>query len=162
ATDLRNREIVLSKLLSRLAMLTLIVLTGLPILSILQFLGGIDPNLLLAGFAGTFLTMFGLAGFSIFASVHFTTPRDEVLFSYLGPVAYVLVGLLGVYVKSTRWPWVAAPSTWGSFSVSLADAIDIYNSGNLPLALMDVWRSLGSWQMTNVLATTLRSFAMFH
>ena len=40
ATDLRNREIVLSKLFSRLANLTLFILTGLPILSILQFLGG--------------------------------------------------------------------------------------------------------------------------
>jgi len=62
ATDLRNREIILSKLGSRLANLLLFVLTGLPILSILQFLGGVDPNLVLAGFAATFLTMAGLGG----------------------------------------------------------------------------------------------------
>ena len=52
ATDLRNREIVLSKLGSRLANLTVFILTGLPILSFLQFLGGVDPNLVLAGFVG--------------------------------------------------------------------------------------------------------------
>src|SRR5262249_5266103 len=54
ATDLRNREIVLGKLLSRLAILTLTVLTGLPVLSVVQFLGGVDPDLLLAGFVATF------------------------------------------------------------------------------------------------------------
>src|SRR5205823_3804575 len=49
ATDLHNREIILSKLLSRLANLLLIVLTGLPILAFLQFMGGVDPNLVLFG-----------------------------------------------------------------------------------------------------------------
>ena len=107
ATDLRNREIVLSKLLSRLANLTLIILIGLPILSFLQFLGGIDPNLLLAGFAATFLTMFGLAGFSIFASVYFPKPRDAIVFAYMGPLVYVALGLLGLFIKFSGWGWVA-------------------------------------------------------
>ena len=49
ATDLRNREIVLSKLAARTGNLMLVVLTGLPILSLTQFLGGIDPGLMLAG-----------------------------------------------------------------------------------------------------------------
>ena len=53
ATDLANHEIVLSKLLSRLANMTLFLLTGLPILSVLQFLGGVDVQLMLAGFLGT-------------------------------------------------------------------------------------------------------------
>ena len=39
-----------------------LVLVGLPILSFLQFLGGIDPNLLLAGFAATIVTMVVIAG----------------------------------------------------------------------------------------------------
>ena len=74
ATDLRSREIVLSKLASRLANLTLFVLTGLPILSLIQFLGGVDPNLVLAGFAVTALTMAGLGGLSILNS---TTSRSR-------------------------------------------------------------------------------------
>src|SRR5205085_5468799 len=43
ATDLRNREIVLSKLVVRLANLALMLLTRLPILCLLQFLCGVDP-----------------------------------------------------------------------------------------------------------------------
>src|SRR5260370_1408916 len=50
STDLRDREIVWGKLASRMAYLVLFVLTGLPILSAIQFLGGVDPNLVLAGF----------------------------------------------------------------------------------------------------------------
>src|SRR5207247_2621258 len=65
ATDLNNHEIILSKLLSRLANITLFVLTGLPILSILQFVGGVDAELMLYGFAGTGLTMVGIASISI-------------------------------------------------------------------------------------------------
>ena len=83
ATDLRNREIVLSKLGARLANLLLFVLTGLPILSILQFLGGVDPNLVLAGFAATFLTMAGLGGLSVFTSIYFKKPRDAIAVAYL-------------------------------------------------------------------------------
>src|SRR5207245_4291873 len=83
ATDLRNREIVLSKLLSRLANLTLFVLTGLPILSLIQFLGGVDPNLVLAGFIATLMTMLGLGGISIMNSVAFKRPRDAIALSYL-------------------------------------------------------------------------------
>jgi hypothetical protein len=70
ATDLRGREIVLGKLVPRLAQLSLVILTGLPILGFLQLLGGVDPNLLLVGFAGTALTMLSLASLGILNSFH--------------------------------------------------------------------------------------------
>src|SRR5207248_7583874 len=50
ATDLSSREIVLSKLTACLANLTLLVLAGLPVISLMQLLGGVEPRLLLAGF----------------------------------------------------------------------------------------------------------------
>src|SRR5262249_54063556 len=76
ATDLRNREIVLSKLAARLANVTLIVLAGLPVLSAVQFLGGVDPDLLLASFAVVGLTMLSLASLSILCSVRARRARD--------------------------------------------------------------------------------------
>src|SRR5947209_7913391 len=91
ATDLSNREIVLSKLLSRLANITLLVLAGLPILSFLQFLGGVDPNLVLAGFAATGFTMVSLAGLSILNSVLTKRPRDAIAVTYLGAAAYLIL-----------------------------------------------------------------------
>src|SRR5207237_8910103 len=83
ATDLRNREIILSKLLSRMANITLLVMAGLPILSFLQFLGGVDPNLVLAGFAATGLTMVSLAGLSLLNSVLTKLPPAAISATYL-------------------------------------------------------------------------------
>jgi ABC-type transport system involved in multi-copper enzyme maturation permease subunit len=65
ATELCGHEIVLVKLLSRLAYMILLVLTGLPMLGLMQLLGCIDPNLVLAGFAASGLTLFSLACLSI-------------------------------------------------------------------------------------------------
>src|SRR5262249_33230691 len=55
-SSLANQEIVFGKLASRLGSIGLLVLTGLPLLSVLQFLGGVDPDLVLGAFAITVLT----------------------------------------------------------------------------------------------------------
>ncbi len=68
-TDLSNREIVLGKLLARLATLTLLLLVGLPVLSFTQFFGGVDPGLVLGGFAALALTLASLSALSILHSV---------------------------------------------------------------------------------------------
>ncbi len=91
ATDLRNREIILSKFGSRLGNLTLFLLTGLPILSFLQFLGGVDPDLVLGGFAATALTAVGLASLSIFNSVVYKRSRDAIAITYLMVIAYFAI-----------------------------------------------------------------------
>src|SRR5262249_1342272 len=56
-THLRDREIILGKLAARLASLTLLVMTGLPVLGLMLFLGGVDPNLVLFGFVATLASM---------------------------------------------------------------------------------------------------------
>src|SRR5207244_758429 len=118
ATDLNNREIVMSKLLSRLANMTLFLLTGLPILSVLQFMGGVDADLMLAGFAGTGLTMLGLACVSILASTLFQKPRDAIGVTYLLIIAYIALGTLfkritfggGSLGPITIFAWEGAPA----------------------------------------------------
>ena len=61
ATDLRDREILFGKLAARVGSLLLFLLAGLPVLGLMQFFGGIDPDLVLAGFAATFATVLTLA-----------------------------------------------------------------------------------------------------
>ncbi|MBI1830295.1 MAG: ABC transporter permease, partial [Planctomycetes bacterium] len=95
ATDLNNHEIVLSKLLSRLANMTSLLVTGLPILSILQLVGGVDSELMLMGFAGTGLTMLGVGSVSILCSVLFQRPRDAIGISYVCLVAYGALATVG-------------------------------------------------------------------
>src|SRR5262249_22974056 len=45
-THLSNREILLGKLASRVGLLVLLLLTGVPVLALLQLLGGVDPVLI--------------------------------------------------------------------------------------------------------------------
>jgi ABC-type transport system involved in multi-copper enzyme maturation permease subunit len=100
ATDLRGHEIILSKLASRLAQLFLVVLTGLPILCLLQFLGGVDPNLLLGAFLATGLTMFSLVSIGLVVSVYCQTTWDAVFRTYLVAGLLALVSsLLGSMVN---------------------------------------------------------------
>jgi ABC-type transport system involved in multi-copper enzyme maturation permease subunit len=61
-THLHDREIVLGKLAARLGQLFLVLLTGLPVLSLLLFMAGVDPDRLLAGFAATAATMVARSG----------------------------------------------------------------------------------------------------
>jgi ABC-type transport system involved in multi-copper enzyme maturation permease subunit len=113
ATDLHNREIVFGKLAARLAYLTLILLTGLPVLSLLQLLGGVDPQLLLAGFVATGVTMLSLASLSIFNSVYATKPRTAIVLTYVQAAFYfgLTTGSLWLWDpgKMPAWAeWVCA------------------------------------------------------
>jgi hypothetical protein len=65
-------------------------LTGLPILGFLQLLGGVDPNLVLVGFAGTALTMLSLASLGILNSAYCDRPRTAIFLTYLQAGAFLL------------------------------------------------------------------------
>src|SRR5262245_19992423 len=111
ATTLQKREIVFGKLVSRIANLSMLILAGLPILSFLQFLGGIDLNPVLATFAATFLTMFSLAGVSMFFSVHLRKSRHAIALTYIVYAAYLaLSSFLSVMLLAG-----ALGGTWAGF-----------------------------------------------
>src|SRR5437763_1156186 len=65
SSPLTSREIVLGKFAARLVFLGGVVLTGLPILTLTMFFGGVDGGTLLAGYAITLLTMLSLGAFSV-------------------------------------------------------------------------------------------------
>jgi ABC-type transport system involved in multi-copper enzyme maturation permease subunit len=136
ATDLHNREIILSKLLSRVANITLLLITGLPILSILQFVGGVDAQLMIAGFAGTGLTMLGIASLSILMSTLFQKPRDSIGVTYLLIVTYVF-GMMAFLVMKEAFPAFMKESLWEG-TPTLADMAEVANAGNPLMAIIDI------------------------
>jgi ABC-type transport system involved in multi-copper enzyme maturation permease subunit len=158
ATDLLNHEIVLSKLLSRLANLTLFLLTGLPILSVLQFIGGVDADLMLAGFAGTGLTMLGIASVSILFSTLFPKPRDAIGMSYLVIIAYMSIGTVSFALEmSSAWP-MYEPIWFGEDAPTLSDASWVFNAGNPIAATFEVGLAINGFsrsQMPSSLAAEL-------
>jgi ABC-type transport system involved in multi-copper enzyme maturation permease subunit len=162
ATDLRNREIILSKLLARLANLALLVLAGLPVLSMTQFLGGVDPDLVVSGYAATGLTMAGVAGVSILTSVYARKARDAIVLTYLVVVAYLCLSGLSLYLL--RNPGIANWGlTFGSASFTVQTLVEGFNAGNLIVA----WYKLGmgvtmGQRLADLLPGLLRDYAVFH
>jgi ABC-type transport system involved in multi-copper enzyme maturation permease subunit len=103
ATDLGSHEIILGKLASRLAYVGLVLLTGLPVLSLLQLMGGVDPQLMVAGFVATAITMLSLAALSILNSVYATRPRTAIALTYVQVAVYFLL------TTASLWIWDPVP-----------------------------------------------------
>jgi ABC-type transport system involved in multi-copper enzyme maturation permease subunit len=82
-TDLRNREIVLGKLLGRLLHVAGVLLAGLPVLSLTMLWGGIDLPQLLAVFAVTCLSLLSAGSISILCSVLARRAVTAVVSSYV-------------------------------------------------------------------------------
>jgi len=132
ATDLRDREIILGKMAARVLNLILLLLTGLPILSLTQLWGGVDFGVLISAFALTGVTLLSLAAVSILASVHARTAREAVVLAYLIVAGYVgvtvLVHLLNLFPRIAAWP-----VTWGASPYTVKDAIEFVTAGNTGL-----------------------------
>jgi ABC-type transport system involved in multi-copper enzyme maturation permease subunit len=164
ATDLRNREIVLSKLASRFSNLGLLILTGLPILSITQFMGGVDPDLVLAGFAATGLTMASLTALSILQSVYAKKPRDAIILTYLATVAYLGLSSLALVLQDLKSIWgfaVNLPFAWGSLTVG--NLVEGLNCGNIFFCYGKLWSAFASQEaIAAVLPGILGKYALFH
>ncbi len=164
ATDLRNREIVFGKLLARAGNLILFVLTGLPVLSLMQFFGGIDPGLLLATYAVTALTAASLTGLGILNSVLRRRARDAIVITYLAAIGYVIVASLALAVppllsayraQSATPPW--ALDDWTRW------AVEVLNYGNPIAGLIDVMRTIGTGGLlADTLTDVLQRYALFH
>jgi ABC-type transport system involved in multi-copper enzyme maturation permease subunit len=162
ATDLRNREIVLSKLVSRLANLTLFLLTGLPILSLIQFLGGVDPNLVLAGGVFTALTMAGLGGLSILNSTYCKKPRDAIALSYLGMVAYLALSFVLFIWQLSRPAALSWPLWFGNTPPTVGDGVSALSAGNVLIVMGKLADAGRTGTLATEIPTLLWQYAVFH
>ncbi len=168
ATDLRSREIVLGKLVSRLANVMLIILAGLPILSFTQFLGGVDPGLLIAGFVATAMTALSLACLSMLWSVFSNKARDAILMTYLSVVLYFAAALTClIVVHAPTWSigtWgITFPEFLGGREFNLIDLADIVNAGNLFYALQQIITDIDRGQSAaDVVPALLFNYSIFH
>lgn len=164
ATDLHVHEIVLSKFLSRLGNVFLVMLAGMPILSFLQFIGGIDPELLLVGYLGTAITVLSLTGFSLFCSALVSRSRDAIVLGYV--VVPLYLALDGALLWLSSYPGVAAfPSTtnWTS-PITLGDVVQAFHAGN-PFSAYDRLSQVASGRAGLIGETwwdVLRDYSLFH
>lgn len=162
ATDLRNREIIFGKLLARIGNLTLLLLAGLPMLGFVQFLGGVDPDLVLAGFAAVLVSMFSLAAVSILCSVYARKSLNALLLTYVVVAFYLMTTAMAqaLYAFPRLMSFNLIDSVW---TVTVDDLIVWLSAGSLPVALYKIgnaWR--GTTALANILPDLLRDYAIFH
>src|SRR5262249_51493262 len=94
ATDLRSQEIIFGKLASRVGNILMFLLAGLPVLTFIQFFGGIDPDLLATGFTATLMTVLSISAVSLWCSVHARYSREGIVRSYLLVIGYFIFGFV--------------------------------------------------------------------
>jgi ABC-type transport system involved in multi-copper enzyme maturation permease subunit len=164
ATDLRNHEIVLSMFVSRLANLCMVLLTGLPILGLLEFLGGLDPHLVLAGYAITGLTILGIGAVGLLHSVRSRKPRAAILATYIWGLAYLILASLSGLLLLPQFEVASFPSTdsWTS-PITVEDAVNTVNAGNLFWAVGVLLKGLAKGgALDQLIGPLLIQYAWFH
>lgn len=95
-TQLSDTEIVLGKLTSRLIHLFGFVIAGFPILSLIQFWGGIDLLLIGGNLVNTLLNILSIGSFCLLISAFCKTVSAAVLSSYaiVLPISFCFAGAL--------------------------------------------------------------------
>jgi ABC-type transport system involved in multi-copper enzyme maturation permease subunit len=96
-THLTNREILLGKLTTRLLQVALLVLTGLPVLAIVQLLGGVDVALIIASFTALAFTAIDLACLGLFCGVFVRKHQNAAWRAYQVMVGYLAISMLSIW-----------------------------------------------------------------
>lgn len=91
SSPLTSGEIVLGKLAARLLHLVVFLGVGLPILSLLTLFGGVDPRLVLLGYAATFSTALFLASLAILVSTHARKVREALAVTFMLELAWLFL-----------------------------------------------------------------------
>lgn len=113
-TDLSGREIVFGKLAARIALLGTLVIAGLPVVALMQFIGGIEPTLLLLSIGMTLATVLSLSAISVASSVLLRRTRDAVVLAYALPIAYLWVSPSPYDLRTIDSPvWRTAVEVFG-------------------------------------------------
>src|SRR5262249_3002588 len=140
------------------------VLAGLPILSFLQFLGGVDPDLMLAGFMATAMTMLSLGALGILCSVLCKKARNAIVLTYLLFLAYHALSAAGwLLLIPLRGPWRLPSVAEMLAPLPVAEFVAAINSGNIASTLGQLARAvrLGG-RLDLVLPELLRDYVVFH
>jgi ABC-type transport system involved in multi-copper enzyme maturation permease subunit len=83
SSRLTSAEIVLGKLSARLLHVGTFLLIGLPVVVMLTFFGGVDPNAVVLAFVGSGTAVYFLASLSILVSTRARRPREAVSLAFV-------------------------------------------------------------------------------
>jgi ABC-type transport system involved in multi-copper enzyme maturation permease subunit len=123
-TQVTDREVVLGKLMSRLAALGMLILCGLPVLSMVMLFGGIDPQALGRVLASTFLAALYAGAHAIYFSAITKTAMGALVRTYW----WMAIWLLAVPAFiSLVVVWTSFRGRPGSFGMGCLGSIPFHN-----------------------------------
>ena len=133
-SEMEVRQLLVGKLLGRLAQVMLWLMAGLPLFALMAGYGGIEPITMVFLFAGLVMPALALVSLSLLGSVHCRQTRDAVLAVY----GLLLLGWLGVTwlggpLRHLDPLWVLEPA-WEA-----AGAIDLPEAGRRLLVSALAW-----------------------
>ncbi|HEV3163216.1 MAG TPA: ABC transporter permease subunit [Isosphaeraceae bacterium] len=112
ASPLSSGEIVVGKLMAKLLYLGVFLAVGLPVVSLLTLIGGIEPLLIFLVYGGTLTTAFMLGSAGILISTYARKVREAVV----GAGGFTFVWLIIPIVISAILPLVTRGTTASEFS----------------------------------------------
>jgi len=143
-TRLTDREIVLGKLGSRIAVFSLLIMCGLPVMSLVMFFGGIDPNGLWRMLVVTLLAILYASAHAIYFSAVTKGAMGAVIQTYW----WMALWLFGVPIM-TMIPLAAIRSTWAlnwaMVGILFLNPLGPYVAVMQPMAYATAERLLGPW-----------------
>lgn len=161
ATDLNDREILFGKFLSRVLGVIFFVLAGLPILAMLQFFGGIDPNLMILSTIATLNTIFSLASLSVVSSVWCRRSRDAILLSYLVILLYIITSSISFGIAQSLSSNIPQITVLG-YTLSEKDFLESFAWGNPLTATAEIFLGSSNVAVASQGQNRLKFYAIFH
>jgi ABC-type transport system involved in multi-copper enzyme maturation permease subunit len=157
--DVGTRQIILGKLLGRVAQVVLLALAGLPLFGLLAGFGGVEPLTILVVGVAFIVPTFALASATLLASVWCRQTRDAVLALYVvGVAGWLLVTFVGGPLSYFDPLYVLAPA-WGA-----VQGMDFHEVGLRLLGSVVCWGLLGGaclgvavWRLRPVYVKELES-----
>ncbi len=161
ATDLRSSEIVFGKLAARVAGMLLLMLAGLPILSFLQFFGGILPEEVLTAMIVSVVTLVSISVLSILWSVLSRRSRDAIFATFAILFIYLIVSGLAQAARKTDFG--RARVDIGSSTIYVSDLIEAFGAGNPIVRVVELiaLQEQGA-PYGEVLRSMVRDYIIFH
>jgi ABC-type transport system involved in multi-copper enzyme maturation permease subunit len=117
ASRLSGAEIVLDKLAARLVNVGVFVLIGMPVLALLNLLGGVAWEEVSVAYAATAVTTFFVATLAVLASTVTRRVRQAVLLAYMLQVLWLFGPVIGLILFALYHPgspayWTQAFQSW--------------------------------------------------
>lgn len=144
SSNLNNYEIIIGKYFSRLALLVQFVLIGIPVLALVQLIGGVSLEMMLGQLMGTLGCLASLTALTLFLSVISKQGRDALVRAFLVVMALLIVWFLLLESVRSNFLFQWFDSTTASVLKNIVHSLLYLNPVYISIILREEFRSTGN------------------